>query len=217
MPVTYFPQINASGILTQNGFSSSAAFLHSSNDLDCGVRWSYGWRLDPLWTWTLQYPSITTTEVKVLEDFFNSMCGRYGSFIFLDPSGNLVPNSESFASGLADPFGGTRAGTASSVSATVLPSGDASGIILCTSIWVKPSSTSTYDIGFTGSTASVTAPGGVWTRISHSGVVPGSGAISATVSGSSATMFGFQCSPTPGPSAYAKTPDGLRPPSKCSF
>jgi len=207
MSVTYFPSIS-NGIITQTGFSSTAAFLNSKTDMECGVRWNYSWRTNPLYSWTLEYPSITSTEAKVLEDFFISMCGRFGTFVFLDPSGNLVPQSESFASGQADPFGGTRAGIVSDLSAVVLPAGGASGITLCTSIWVQPSSTSVFTIGFSGSIGTVQAPGGTWTRIFHSGVVSGSGAISATVDGPSCPMFGFSCTPTNGPFAYSKSPEG---------
>jgi len=204
MSITYYPQIN--GIITQRPYLTEAAFLNLTNDLDCGVRYSYSTRLDPLSKFTVNHVAITDAEINTLEAFFGSMGGRYQSFAFLNPTGNLVTSSESFAGGVADPFGGTAAGFTSGVSSTVLPS-DANGIILCTSIWVKPSSPNqSFTIGHSGSFGTVLVPSTNWTRINHSGAVVGSGAVTASVSGGFNLMFGFQCSATLGPNAYSKTP-----------
>jgi hypothetical protein len=78
-----FPTINGD-IVSQKPYTSNASFLHSTNDMECGVRWAYSWRVNPLTAWTVTFNAITTTEVKTLEDFFNSMCGRYGTFTFTD-------------------------------------------------------------------------------------------------------------------------------------
>lgn len=204
MSITYFPQLQ-SGIITQRPYTTEAAFLHATNDLDCGVRYSYSYRTNPLSKFTVNCPSITDAEVTTLENFFNSMNGRYGQFAFLDPVGNLVPNSESFSGGAYDPYQGNRAGYASYLSAQVLPS-DGYGITLCTSVWVQAYAGAVFNIGFTGSTGNVTVSSGRWTRIWWSGTVQTSGAVYATVSGPGCTMFGFQCVPLPGPGAYAKTP-----------
>jgi hypothetical protein len=203
MSIIYYPQL-ASGAMAQMPYSTDASFLHTNNDMDCGVRFSYSWRTNPLSHFTLSYTSITDADLATLEIFFNSMNGKYGQFAFLDPAGNLVPNSESFASGAADPFGGTRAGVTTGPSATVLPS-DANGITICVSIYVK--GPGTWTMGFTGSTVlwETVGASSTWHRLYHSGVVSGSGAITASVSGTSATMFGFQCAPMMGPGAYVHT------------
>jgi hypothetical protein len=82
--MSVFPQIAGGLVTSQRPYISTASFLHTTNEMDCGVRYAYSWRANPIYTWTLTFPHIPTTDVKTLEDFFNSMAGRYGTFSFTD-------------------------------------------------------------------------------------------------------------------------------------
>src|ERR1017187_9443340 len=78
-----FPQM-ISGVTSQRPYTSSAEFLHTTNELASGGRIAYSWRTNPLYSWVLTFAHVSTTDVKVLEDFFNLMAGRYGTFTFTD-------------------------------------------------------------------------------------------------------------------------------------
>jgi hypothetical protein len=82
----------AAGVTSQKGYNTTAEFLHSVNEMESGARYSYSWRLNPLGAFEITHTSISTTDLATLEAFFNSMCGRFGSFIFLDPAGQPLPN-----------------------------------------------------------------------------------------------------------------------------
>jgi hypothetical protein len=80
-----FPTINgAYNITSQRPYVSAPAFLHTTNEMECGVRYAYSWRTNPLCTWSLSYPHIPTNDVITLETFFVSMGGRWGYFTFVD-------------------------------------------------------------------------------------------------------------------------------------
>lgn len=163
---TYFPQINAAGLITQRPYQVGLHYSTSVVELPSGMRQRWGWRGmgltnfpdRPLGQWELNYTAITEAETEVLRDFFTSMRGRFGEFTYLDPSGNLVPASEDFTAGswtkqtltvgsaVTDPFGGNRATTLTGASGnsmlwcTLLPEGDASGFVVNASLWVKAAS-----------------------------------------------------------------------------
>ena len=72
--------------------------------------------------WEFTFKGMSDTERQTLEDFFEQMQGRLGSFVFLDPTSNLLKWSEaldaaawqrdsfvSVTAGLGDPSGTTRA------------------------------------------------------------------------------------------------------------
>jgi hypothetical protein len=201
MPLTYFPQINANGIRVQRPYSTEAAFKHVTNEMESGPRYSFSYRTNPLSRFTLNFPSLIDDEVAVLETFFIAQNGKFGQWVYLDPYGNLVQDSES-VTGTSDPFGGIRAGTSGSLSQSVLVS-DGDGIVLCTSIWVNGSTGDSYTLGITGDTGTVTIPQDGWNRIQHTGVVSGAGAISATFTGTATTVFGFSCVALPAAGGYS--------------
>jgi hypothetical protein len=218
MSVVYYPTVR-SGITSQKGYSTSAEFLHSTNDMDAGPRYSYAWRLNPLNSFNVTHTSISTADVATLEAFFNSMGGRYGSFIFLDPAGNLLPNSESYVDGSADPFKGTRAGHASTISQLVLPAGSAQGIYLTTSVWVYATAAGQQmNIGLTNSYQTITLPQNSWKRVWFTTQVPDNNPVTALIyTPVSTLMYGAQCSPLPGPGSYGKTPEMLGYHPNCRF
>lgn len=109
---TYFPQINSNLIITQVPYASGFNFDTVSSDVETGMRWAYPRRMNTdldegpphsgfyapvaLGRFALNYPNVTDDEAVTLKNFFDSMMGRYGSFSFLDPSGNLLGYSEEF-------------------------------------------------------------------------------------------------------------------------
>jgi hypothetical protein len=236
VPVTYFPQINSGGVLTQRPYQGALHYATSVLELPCGLRQQWGWRghgltdfpTGPLGKWELNFQAITDAELAVLRTFFDSMRGRYGEFAYLDPSGNLVPYSEDFSnpswsggggSTTTDPFGGNRArSTSGTMSTQVLPS-DANGIVLGASIWAKGSgSGQTVTVTVAGSSKAVPVPNGSWIRADHSATVSGSGAVSVSFACSaSMALFGAQCVPMRGPGGYMRTPGNAGLHLKCRF
>lgn len=196
-----YPQINASCILTQLPYTAGFSFDNPKIDLETGMRWSFARRgnltLPSDYSpgaqskYQLNYPSITDAEVAALYSFFQSMRGRWGTFGFLDPGGNLLQYSEDMTQSywaknavtvggsVADPFGGSRATslTATSgnsyISAVIGPSGGGlQGYMLNASIWARATSSGqSITVGFLGSTGSsyyvsqYNLPQGSWVRI----------------------------------------------------
>lgn len=243
---TYFPQINAQGVMVQRPFATTHAFLTSAAESPSGRRYGYSWRDEPLGRWDLQYPAITEAEFATLETFFSQMEGRLGEFAFLDPGANLIRYSEDFSGATwerydasqggtgADPFGGSRARAVSSggsngmLASVVLPEGDAAGFVLCGSVWVRSPWASTLSIGFIDSGFSVLGnrlwdlPAGAWTRIHHGMAIGTNSPIRLLIGGfatwaSSLELFGAQVAPLPGPGGYQKTPGNYGLRSKCRF
>lgn len=50
--------------------------------------------------WDLQLRGLSDEELTAVTSFFREMRGRHGSFVFLDPEGNLIAESENAASAL---------------------------------------------------------------------------------------------------------------------
>ncbi len=198
MSVTYYPQIG-SGLITQRPYRTSQSFNSLLSDTPAGrpygfVKQGSGltyFPLGPLSRFEVNHQAITDAEVQSLQNFFVSMQGRLGSFIYLDPSGNLIPVSEDFTdaswsptgvtvgSAVTDPFGGTRATTLtattgnSNLAPTVIPGGFLpAGYLLCASVYAKAHSAGqSLSIGFIDSGFSVlhsttwALPQNRWTRI----------------------------------------------------
>lgn len=245
--MAYFPQLSAQGLMVQRPSTWQQIALTTHEDQPSGRRCAKAWRTNPLGRWGLTYPHLTDTELAVLEGFFASMKGRLGQFTWLDPGGNLCQYSDDFShaswekydaapgAAAADPFGGTRAqtvaGTGSNamLATSVIPDGNASGFVLCGSVWVKPGSAQQLSIGFIDSGFTVignsawSLPAGRWTRIWHTMTLATSSAVRLLIGGFaswgavSLDLFGAQAAPLPGPGAYVRSPQqwGYRP--KCRF
>jgi hypothetical protein len=74
----------ASGARFQKPFTVESSFLHVTNEMPSGPRFSYSKRTDPLHKWTLTYSALTDADLATIEAFFESMNGRYGVFTFTD-------------------------------------------------------------------------------------------------------------------------------------
>lgn len=187
---TYFPQINSDGVITALPYNSALDYKNTSVTLPVGKQYNWKWRSNPLGRYVVNLPALTPAEFTVVKTFFYSTEGRKGEFTFLDPGGNLVPYSDLFSNAswtksaitvggnVTDPQNGNLAtalqatGSNALMYCTVIPSGGASGFVLCASVWAKATvANQTLSIGFVDSGFSVIAnqiwslPQNVWTRI----------------------------------------------------
>lgn len=119
--MTYFPQLT-SGALAQYPLRKRRISRAVVNTMGDG---SDRKLLDPMAaavTWRLVYSGLTSEERAKLEQFFESVEGRLGTFTFLDPTDNLLVWSEqltnaawvkgpllALSEGVADPLGSNRA------------------------------------------------------------------------------------------------------------
>ena len=244
---TYFPQINSNLILTQLPYSSAASFQTMRSEQETGMVWAYplvgaglaNYPSNPLNKFMVTFPTITTAEVNTLFTFFQSMLGRYGSFRFLDPGGNLLTYSQDFTNsawsktlsattGAPDPFGHTLGCslTAGRMQAVAGPSdGGMSGMILCASIWLRgnPSAT-TATLGFVDQTTSISytvtvqVPGGSWVRANYRLVLPTNNQFVFYLNlAGPCYAFGAQVSPMKGEGAYVETPGNYGYHQYCRF
>lgn len=242
MSVTYFPQLGT-GSSAQLPNTTELDFNTEVQDVPCGSRYAWSWYAGiitnapqgPLYRWPLSLKGLTLTEREMLETFIASMMGGFGTFTYLDPSGNLVLNSQMFGdpswtlsgctvttTSTADPYGGTTAqiltGTSDSkLTSVVLPDGLASGFWLCASIWVKAATAQSLQIGFVDSTSAVLASetyaltAGVWKRIVCPVLLATANPVSVVIGGTAwgataLTLFGAQVVPMPAAGGYARTP-----------
>jgi hypothetical protein len=166
--------------------------------------------------WQLHASGMTLAEWNAIKTLFVATSGMWQTFTFLDPTGNLLADSETLSAGawinggliqltaaLADPFGTTRASrvinagsAAESVAQTLSVPGN---FQYCLSVWARTIGTSgvTLTISTTGGSAINTfALNGTWTRISISGNLAQS-TTSVTfgaqlTAGASVDLFGMQ-------------------------
>jgi hypothetical protein len=226
----FFPQINSTGIITQIPYTFRSNFSTSEVTFPSGVKHTWGWRgmgltncpTGPLGSWELNYMAITDAEVAVLKTFYESMMGKLGEFIYLDPAGNLLDYSEDFtqwgtASGaVTDPFGGSRAMTASGTLSRTA-SGLAAGYKYNGSVWVKPTAQRAITIAVGSASKTVPCAGGVWSRIDCPATLAGTSGTVSISNLSSTGVFGAQLVPMPGPGQYARTPGNYGRHAKCRF
>jgi hypothetical protein len=174
---TYFPPLNATGLISQLPYTSGRTFKtvvtkSPYNAPPTTFSW-YGSGISGLPTtargrFIISLPSLSDASFALLKTFFTTVAeGRLNEWSFIDPGGNLVPASENFAdaswsltslsvgAAVTDPWGGSRATALTSTAsdsymiASLLPGGGASGFVLCASIWARAlSSSQTLRVGF---------------------------------------------------------------------
>ena len=176
--------------------------------------------------WELRANGLTLAEWNAIETFHQQTSGRWGSFTFLDPTGNLLAWSESFAgsvwnngpllqftAGIADPRGTSRAtrvinaGQADAAVAQTL--GVPGNFHYCLSVWARTTAGSRVTLAIADVSKSF-ALAGQWQRVflsanpQHaSGVTVMFGAHVAA--GGSVELFGMQAEAQLGPSDYKRT------------
>lgn len=155
--MSYYPQLG--GITTALPYETASSFETVENNLPSGQHRARARRTGPLGKWIVRHGKLSAADLDTLHTFFVARHGRLETFAFLDPAGNLVPQSEDFshadwvktgtsqtASGVTDPFGGTLAKTVTSstgngtIRTVILPDGGASGFVLNLSIWARVAS-----------------------------------------------------------------------------
>jgi hypothetical protein len=179
--------------------------------------------------WELHATGLTAAEWGAIEALFEATSGMWQPFMFLDPVGNLLAESENFGAsawtngalidlttGASDPLGTTRAtavtnaGLASDVIAQALAV--PGNFQYCLSIWARTDSGTnvTLNISTTGGSATKTFPLGVqWVRVSLSadlGQTTESVIFAAQIAaGGSIDIFGMQAEAQWGASDYKQT------------
>ena len=121
--------------------------------------------------WTLPLRGLSTQEADAIGALFAACEGRSGSFVFLDPLGNLLRFSQDFANsvwvtgplltvtpGIGDPNGGTAAvqlinlsGATQKIEQTITAHG---GYTYCISAWVRSASSGSVALRRTSGAAS---------------------------------------------------------------
>lgn len=177
-------------------------------------------------TWELRAMGLTRVEWNAIEALFQQTCGRWGSFTFLDPLGNLLVQSETLTDsvwakgallqltvGIADPLGGSRAtrvvnaGQASAaVEQTLAVPG---GYQYCMSVWARSATGSRVSLAIAGASKSF-ALTEQWRRIFATVNPEQPGAETVTFgahldAAETVDLFGMQAEAQLGPSDYKPT------------
>ena len=179
--------------------------------------------------WQLNYAGLTQAEWDALKTLFLAAEGRLRTFVFLDPTDNLLRFSETLGStvwqkdglvqltaGVADPLGtarATRLANTAAVSQKISQTVEAAGWFgYSFSVFVRSSAASAVTL--TRRTADglysrteITGP--AWRRLQSFGYVDGTAeAVEfefAIPAGATVEVFGFQAEAQPQPSVYKKT------------
>ena len=222
-----FPQLE-SGALLQVPFRRSETIRVPVNRLNDGsdVR---GPEPFEFYAWDGALTGLTDSEAGRLQDLFDAVEGRTGTFLFLDPANNLLEWSEDFsrsswqrgpvlsvATGIADPTGGTRAARVTNVGqgaqglsqALIVPA----AFTYCFSVYARAAAPTPFTLTVrcpeSGGELRCAA-GQQWQRFQLS-AAPGRTAESVNFglemqAGITLELYGAQVDAQPGPSAYRKT------------
>lgn len=179
--------------------------------------------------WELRAAEMTLNEWTAIDTLFQAVAGRFGTFTFLDPMGNLLLRSEEFGDpawtnspliqltpGVGDPLGTTRATqavNAASVTGAITQTLTVPGNFRYTlSVWAKTTGVSNVTLSATttgGAAARNCALTGQWGRyaldvnfgLNTQSVVFG---VELDV-GAIVDLFGMQVEAQPGASNYKRT------------
>jgi hypothetical protein len=175
--------------------------------------------------WELHASGMTLAEWTAVEALFVAASGMWQTFTFLDPTGNLLEQSEDFGAGtwtngalieltagVADPVGTSRAtgvvnagGAVGAVAQTRAVPGN---FTYCLSVWARSSGGSGVKLMMSGATRGFVLTS-TWQRISFTANL-GTSATSVTfgvelVAGASVDLFGMQVEAQLAPSDYKIT------------
>jgi hypothetical protein len=175
--------------------------------------------------WELRAKGMTAVEWTAIETLFLTTSGMWQTFTFLDPTGNLLADSEDFGAGswtngglialtlgVTDPMGTTRATRvvtggviAESVAQTLAVPGK---FHYCLSVWARTGGTASVTL-MIGSYAKTFALNGTWKRITIStnlGTTATSVPFAAELdAGATVDLFGMQVEAQLAPSDYKMT------------
>ena len=185
---------------------------------------------DPGWAtteWHLSLEELSDQELAALEYLFQSCEGRLGTFLFLDPTDNLLAWSEQqdqaawqkdpllqLTGNVADALGGTAAFRVTNpTGATLLLQQTVNApasLNYCLSVYAQSDQSPRVSL-VRGSTSDVKNIGPQWTRLSSAGQLQSTAAwINFGIAldpGSTVDLFGMQVEAQASPSLYRKTAD----------
>ena len=175
--------------------------------------------------WEIQAKGLTASEWEAIEALFEATSGRWQTFTFLDPAGNLLAESETFGAsawtngalidvtaGVSDPLGTARATLVTNAGAGTEGVGQTlpvpGNFHYCLSVWARTDSSTSLILSI-GSAAKTFALGTQWVRVSLSanlGLSTNSVTFSAQMSaGGTVDLFGMQVEAQLGASDYKQT------------
>jgi hypothetical protein len=179
--------------------------------------------------WELRASGLKASEWNAMEALFQSVSGMWQTFTFLDPTANLLIQSEDFGAnawtngaliqltgGIADPFGTTRATrvinagqTTEAVAQTLSVPGN---FHYCLSVWARTMGGSNVTLTQSttgGSATKAFTLNGQWTRVSLStNLEQNTAAVTFAAqlaAGASVDLFGIQAEAQLAPSDYKRT------------
>jgi len=179
--------------------------------------------------WQLNYAGVTQAEWDALKALFLAAEGRLQTFVFLDPTDNLLRFSETLGStvwqkdgllqltaGIADPLGtirATRLVNTALVSQKITQTVEAAGWFgYCFSVFVRAAAAGTVMLTrrtSDGAESRTESVGSEWRLLQSSGSLDGTAEQItfelAIPAGATVEAFGFQAEAQPLPSAYKKT------------
>jgi hypothetical protein len=179
--------------------------------------------------WDLSYSGLSGLEWSAIEALFQAAEGRLQTFVFLDPTDNLLRWSETLTSGVwqkdallqlsagvSDPVGSTRATRVTNtgpVSQALSQSVEAAGWFqYCFSVYARCAAGGTVTLTrrtADGPDSRAYLLGPQWQRLVSSGQIPGTpAAIDFAIeipAGMTVDVYGLQAEAQPQPSAYKET------------
>jgi hypothetical protein len=222
--MTYFPQLS-SGATGQFPIKRQRQARTVVNQSRQGYQVKLADAAAAVTEWHLSFEEMSDQELAALEALFQAVEGRLTSFIFLDPSDNLLAWSEqqnqpvwqagpllTLTGGLADPLKGTAAyqvGNPTGATLMLLQSIDApASLDYCLSLYGR-SDSSTQVWLLRGSAAEARTIGTQWTRLMSAGQVNDTAeSISFGIAldpGTTIDVFGMQAEAQTAASLYKRT------------
>jgi hypothetical protein len=181
--------------------------------------------------WRLRYASLTNSERTSIENVFATSEGQLNTFVFLDPTDNLLMWSEDWtqavwtadpllqvSGGIQDPFGGSAAmqltNTAQTIQQIVQDTSGPSSFLYCYSLYLRSDAPVTVQLVVTAmGQVSLTnvSVGASWLRATKSGSLgvqqDGIGFGVQLPAGARIDTFGAQVEAQPAAGLYKKTID----------
>lgn len=229
----YFPQLGPSFSLTQYPYSVGLSHRTIHAETPDGWYYSYAARRRPAHRFVLEFSSLSVEDGAKLADFHRQCEGRLHQFTFLDPNGNLIPQSEQWTHaawqrdsmlvtpGQQDPSGSHRAATISGAGrlrTAILPDGEVSDLMVSASVLVKSEAATDVTLGFQDDQGNPLSqrdwrlPAGRWLRIRHRAQLTSAGPVSFVIERTGADavrgldVFAAQCVAGPSANNYAPSP-----------
>jgi Conserved hypothetical protein 2217 (DUF2460) len=223
-----FPQLN-SGAMVQAPFRRTRTTRTAANRLADGSEVRGPDQSATQLAWEAQLSELSDEELDRIAALFDAVEGRVGTFLFLDPAGNLLQWSENLSQncwqkgamlqltrGIADPLGGTgavRVTNAGQSAQDVMQALTAPAtFVYCFSVYARAAAPGAVSLLMAaGQSRQLTAHavGATWQRLTIAW--PAEGGVDQMAfgvelpAGASVELFGFQAEAQPTASSYRKT------------